>query len=164
MLGSLRSIVQEVNAARDLSSVLDIIVRRVRDVMQTKVCSVYLLDKQSGNYVLMATQGLNQDSVGQVHMAPGEGLVGNVATREEPINLEHAEAHPAFQYFPATGEAPMTPPRSAGVIGPSCELGGRMSVRSTTPGAPFWTRKEVTASPTPTSRIASSVTKRGLSR
>ena len=104
MLGSLRSIVQEVNTARDLHSVLDIIVRRVREVMDTKVCSVYLLDKQSGNYVLMATEGLNKDSVGQVHMAPGEGLVGNVVTREEPINLEQAEAHPAFQYFPATGE------------------------------------------------------------
>ncbi|GAB2509972.1 phosphoenolpyruvate--protein phosphotransferase [Microbulbifer agarilyticus] len=104
MLGSLRSIVQQVNTARDLPSALDIIVRRVRDAMKTRVCSVYLRDKHSGNYVLMATEGLNQDAVGQVHMAPGEGLVGNVATREEPINLEHAEAHPAFQYFPATGE------------------------------------------------------------
>ena len=104
MLGSLRSIVQEVNAARDLPAVLDIIVRRVREVMHTRVCSVYLRDKQSGNYVLMATRGLNQSAVGQVHLAPGEGLVGNVVTREEPINLEQAEAHPAYQYFPATGE------------------------------------------------------------
>ncbi|GAA5525198.1 phosphoenolpyruvate-dependent phosphotransferase system [Microbulbifer aestuariivivens] len=104
MLGSLRSIVQEVNAARDLPAVLDIIVHRVRDVMHTRVCSVYLRDKQSGSYVLMATEGLNPDSVGQVSLEPGEGLVGNVVTREEPINLERAEAHPAFQYFPATGE------------------------------------------------------------
>ncbi|WP_323846621.1 phosphoenolpyruvate--protein phosphotransferase [Microbulbifer magnicolonia] len=104
MLGSLRSIVQEVNAARDLPAVLEIIVRRVREVMHTRVCSVYLRDKQSGHYVLMATRGLNQDAVGQVHLAPGEGLVGNVVTREEPINLEQAEAHPAYQYFPSTGE------------------------------------------------------------
>ncbi|WP_250461137.1 phosphoenolpyruvate--protein phosphotransferase [Microbulbifer litoralis] len=104
MLGSLRSIVQEVNAARDLPAVLDIIVRRVRDVMHTRVCSVYLRDKQSDSYVLMATRGLNQDAVGKVHMVPGEGLVGNVVTREEPINLERAESHPAYQYFPATGE------------------------------------------------------------
>ncbi|WP_237067596.1 phosphoenolpyruvate--protein phosphotransferase [Microbulbifer guangxiensis] len=104
MLGSLRSIVQEVNAARDLPAVLDIIVHRVREVMDTRVCSVYLRDKQSGSYVLMATEGLNPDSVGQVRLEPGEGLVGNVVTREEPINLERAEAHPAYQYFPATGE------------------------------------------------------------
>ncbi|MFI2812919.1 phosphoenolpyruvate--protein phosphotransferase [Microbulbifer sp. M83] len=104
MLGSLRSIVQEVNAARDLPAVLDIIVRRVREVMHTRVCSVYLRDNQSGTYVLMATRGLNPDAVGNVHLAPGEGLVGNVVTREEPINLERAEAHPAYHYFPATGE------------------------------------------------------------
>ncbi|GAB2874545.1 phosphoenolpyruvate--protein phosphotransferase [Microbulbifer echini] len=104
MLGSLRSIVQEVNSARDLPAVLEIIVRRVREVMHTRVCSVYLRDKESGNYVLMATDGLRPSAVGQVHLAPGEGLVGNVVTREEPINLEKAEAHPAFQYFPSTGE------------------------------------------------------------
>ncbi|WP_445360973.1 phosphoenolpyruvate--protein phosphotransferase [Microbulbifer sp. EKSA005] len=104
MLGSLRSIVQEVNAARNLTAVLEIIVHRVREIMHTRVCSVYLRDKQHGNYVLMATNGLNPKAVGQVHLAPGEGLVGNVVTREEPINLERAEAHPAFQYFPSTGE------------------------------------------------------------
>ncbi|WP_237057238.1 phosphoenolpyruvate--protein phosphotransferase [Microbulbifer sediminum] len=104
MLGSLRSIVQEVNAARDLPAVLDIIVHRVREVMHTKVCSVYLRDNHSDTYVLMATRGLNPDAVGHVHLAPGEGLVGNVVTREEPINLERAEAHPAYHYFPATGE------------------------------------------------------------
>ena len=104
MLGPLRSIVQEVNAARDLPAVLDIIVRRVREVMHTRVCSVYLRDKQSGSYVLMATRGLNPSAVGQVYLAPGEGLVGNVVSREEPINLEQAEAHPAYHYFPATGE------------------------------------------------------------
>ncbi|USD21182.1 phosphoenolpyruvate--protein phosphotransferase [Microbulbifer variabilis] len=104
MLGSLRSIVQEVNSARDLPAVLEIIVRRVREVMHTRVCSVYLRDKETGNYVLMATDGLLPSAVGQVQLAPDEGLVGNVVTREEPINLEKAEAHPSYQYFPSTGE------------------------------------------------------------
>ena len=103
MLTALRSIVQEVNAARDLASVLNIIVARVKAVMSTEVCSVYLRDS-SGAYVLMATDGLNPDSVGRVRLALNEGLVGLVAAREEPINLEHAENHPKFQYFPETGE------------------------------------------------------------
>lgn len=103
MLTALRSIVQEVNAARDLASVLNIIVARVKAVMNTEVCSVYLRDN-GGAYVLMATDGLNPDSVGRVRLALNEGLVGLVAAREEPINLEHAENHPKFQYFPETGE------------------------------------------------------------
>lgn len=103
MLNSLRSIVQEVNAARDMKSALAIIVTRVKQAMKTQVCSVYLRDPQ-GDYVLMATDGLNASSVGQVRLAAGEGLVGRVVVREEPINLEQAEAHPSYQYFPETGE------------------------------------------------------------
>lgn len=103
MLNSLRSIVLEVNAARDMKTALAIIVTRVKQVMATQVCSVYLRDTK-GEYVLMATDGLNADAVGKVRLAAGEGLVGRVVVREEPINLEHAEAHPSYQYFPETGE------------------------------------------------------------
>ena len=103
MLNSLRSIVLEVNAARDMKTALAIIVTRVKQVMATQVCSVYLRNAK-GEYVLMATDGLNPDAVGKVRLAAGEGLVGRVVVREEPINLEHAEAHPNYQYFPETGE------------------------------------------------------------
>jgi phosphotransferase system, enzyme I, PtsP len=103
MLNYLRSIVQEVNAARDMKSALEIIVQRVKEVMQTQVCSVYLRDAK-GDYVLMATDGLNPTAVGAVRLAAGEGLVGRVVVREEPINLDQAEAHPSYQYFPETGE------------------------------------------------------------
>lgn len=103
MLNSLRSIVQEVNSARDLQSVLRIIVTRVKGAMSTEVCSVYLRDQQKC-YTLMASDGLNEEAIGQVSLALNEGLVGVVAAREEPINLDRADSHPKFQYFPETGE------------------------------------------------------------
>jgi phosphotransferase system enzyme I (PtsP) len=103
MLNSLRSIVQEVNSARDLPSALSIIVSRVKSAMATDVCSIYLRDGESA-YILMATEGLNQNAVGHVRLEENEGLVGLVAAREEPINLDRAESHPKFQYFPETGE------------------------------------------------------------
>jgi phosphotransferase system enzyme I (PtsP) len=37
-------------------------------------------------------------------MAPNEGLVGLVGTREEPLNLENAADHPRYRYFAETGE------------------------------------------------------------
>ena len=103
MLNSLRSIVQEVNTAPDLASSLDIIVERVKQSMSTEVCSVYLREGDD-EYVLMSTDGLNQDAVGVVRLTPEQGLVGRVVVREEPINLEYAQAHPRYQYFPETGE------------------------------------------------------------
>lgn len=103
MLNSLRRIVQEVNAAADLETVLGIIVLRVKESMNTEVCSVYLRSADH-HFVLMATEGLHRDAVGRVRLGVNEGLVGFVAAREEPLNLQDAESHPKFQYFPETGE------------------------------------------------------------
>ncbi|WAD25643.1 phosphoenolpyruvate--protein phosphotransferase [Pseudomonadaceae bacterium T75] len=104
MLGTLRKIVQEVNSAKDLKAALGIIVLRVREAMASQVCSVYLLDPESDRFVLMATEGLNKKAIGKVSMAPNEGLVGLVGSREEPLNLEHASEHPRYRYFAETGE------------------------------------------------------------
>ena len=104
MLNTLRKIVQEVNSAKDLKAALGIIVLRVKEAMSSQVCSVYLLDPETNRFVLMATEGLNKRSIGKVSMAPNEGLVGLVGTREEPLNLENAADHPRYRYFAETGE------------------------------------------------------------
>lgn len=104
MLETLRQITQEVNAATGLDEALEIIVRRVRDAMGTEVCSVYMRDPGGDRFVFRATQGLNKDQIGLASLAAGEGLVGTVAEREEPLNLDNAENHPAFRFFPDLGE------------------------------------------------------------
>ncbi|MFL0810888.1 MAG: phosphoenolpyruvate--protein phosphotransferase [Agarilytica sp.] len=103
MLNSLRQIVQEVIAASELDEVLDIIVKRVKSAMAADVCSVYLRNPD-GDYLLMATEGLDPDSVGKVVLPKKRGLVGHVVAREEPINVHNAELHPKYEYFPETGE------------------------------------------------------------
>jgi len=104
ILDSLRTIVQEVNSARSLPEVLAIIVREVQTAMGAEVCSVYLFDETDQRYVLMSTRGLRQQSIGKVRLAMGEGLVGLVAAKEEPLNLQDADKHPNFAYFEEIGE------------------------------------------------------------
>ncbi len=104
MLETLRRIVQEVNAVDDLQQAMNLIVQRVSAAMNTDVCSIYLLTTEPNRYVLMATQGLRQESVGKVTLGVSEGLVGLVGLREEPINLEDAPSHPRYLYIPETGE------------------------------------------------------------
>ncbi len=103
MLDSLRIITQEVNSAPSLSEAMQVVVSRISDAMSVKVCSLYLRDERN-HYVLRATQGLNTDAIGHVSMTLNEGLVGYVAKRGEPINLENAEAHSRYLYFAETGE------------------------------------------------------------
>ncbi len=104
MLDALRAIVQEVNAADDLQTALNMIVQRVRAVMGTEVCTVYLRDPNSGRFIFMANEGLNPAFIGKISLAPDEGLVGQVATREEPLNTDSAESHPSFLFLPGIGE------------------------------------------------------------
>ena len=103
MLESLRNITQEVNLASDLLTAIEIAVERTRESMDVKVCSLYLKDENE-HFVLRATKGLNISAIGKVKMTRNQGLVGYVAKRGEPINLENAEAHSRYIYFPETGE------------------------------------------------------------
>jgi phosphotransferase system enzyme I (PtsP) len=104
MLSVLRKIVQEVSAAPDLETVLDLTVRRIQRAMHTQVCSIYLLDSVTQRYVLMATQGLNREAVGKASLSAAEGVVGLVGQRAEPLNLEDASVHPSYIYLQSTGE------------------------------------------------------------
>jgi phosphotransferase system enzyme I (PtsP) len=106
MLEILRSIVQEVNDAPNLSAALDVIVHRVRQAVKADVCSVYLTDFESGRHVLRATQGLRAEAVGEVYLARHKGLIGLVCDRAEPINLQNATKHPNYLFIARTGEQP----------------------------------------------------------
>jgi len=104
MLDTLRRLIQEVNVARNLEQALAIIVQRIKQIIEADVCSVYLADSNNDHYVLMATEGLQPEAVGQVRLGAGEGLVGLVAKRAEPLNLDDAPSHPRYRYFPISGE------------------------------------------------------------
>lgn len=100
MLEALRRIVEEVNASPHRDRALAIIVRRVRKAMHVDACSVYLLDAAGSCFVLMATDGLNRAQVGIFRVRRGEGLVGHVGERQQPVNLVGTPDDPRFRDFP----------------------------------------------------------------
>src|SRR5579871_4840351 len=104
MLKILTRIIQEVSAAPDLSEALRIVVERIKEAVGTDACSIFLTDAERGEHVLMATEGLNKDLIGKAKLKFGEGLVGLVGEREQPINLDDAPTHPNFRYVPGIGE------------------------------------------------------------
>ena len=64
--------------------------------MHTDCCSVYLADHQKQHFLLMASDGLAKESLGQTSIGFSEGLVGLVGQREEPLNIANARHHPHF--------------------------------------------------------------------
>lgn len=96
MLKVLRGIIQEVTKTQDFREALNIMVKRVAKALDTQACSIFLLDRLHGEYVLMATKGLNLQAVGKVRVPMDQGLIGLVGEREEPINIDDASKHPRF--------------------------------------------------------------------
>ena len=105
MLELLRRIIQEVSAAQDLEEILSIIVSRVRAEINTQACSIFLLNKNQSELILMATDGLDPKAVKKISLPIDNSLGGLVAEQGEPLNLDDATKHPKF--FPASmGEEP----------------------------------------------------------
>jgi phosphotransferase system, enzyme I, PtsP len=100
MLKRLREVMAEpINAQLRL----DKIVRLIAGNMVAEVCSLYVMRADS-MLELFASEGLAREAVHITTMNVGEGLVGLIAQRAEPLNLANAQAHPAFSYKPETGE------------------------------------------------------------
>src|SRR3954467_3359053 len=82
---------------------LDKIVVLIANNMVAEVCSFYVL-RADATLELYATEGLNRDAVHLTTMTAGEGLVGLIAQKAQPLNLPNAQSHPSFSYKPETGE------------------------------------------------------------
>lgn len=96
MLNILRHIIQEVSSAQDFNEALEIMVQRIANALATQACSIFLLDRHHGEYVLVATKGLNPTAVNKVRVPMSKGLIGFVGEREETINVDDATKHPRF--------------------------------------------------------------------
>ena len=104
MLKILRRIVQKISLSDNLNDVLSIIVNNVKKAVNADVCSIYLQSDDKTDFILMATNGLNQSCVGIILIPPGEGLVSLVAEKGDPINLSNALEHPRFKLFDQLNE------------------------------------------------------------
>ena len=100
LLGRLRDTLAEEGPAQ---ARLDHITSLIADSMGTEVCSIYLF-RDADTLELCATEGLKPEAVHQTRMRIGEGLVGRVARKGEPVNTKDAPSTKGFRYMPETGE------------------------------------------------------------
>jgi phosphotransferase system enzyme I (PtsP) len=92
-----------ISHSRDLQQTLNSIVATVAERMETRFCSIYILDCQNKRLTLRATMDWTR-SVDKVSMGTGEGLTGLVIERMKPVMVVDALKHPRYKYFPETHE------------------------------------------------------------
>jgi phosphotransferase system enzyme I (PtsP) len=100
MLRRLRQVMAEPG---DGQQRLDKITSVIAINMVAEVCSIYLR-RDARTLELCATEGLRKESVHRARLRVGQGLVGLIAQRAQPISTEDAPNTAGFQYLPETGE------------------------------------------------------------
>ncbi len=104
MLAALRQIVEEISRIPILEDALQCVAQRLTETMQVDCCAIYLADHDQKNFLLVATDGLAKEAIGHTRVGFAEGLIGLIGQREEPINIDDAQAHPRFKHYPEVKE------------------------------------------------------------
>ncbi|MCM8790257.1 MAG: GAF domain-containing protein [Candidatus Omnitrophica bacterium] len=68
-----------------LEDILKLIVTVTAEIMDSKICSLMLVDEKSGKLVLKATQSMNEAYNQKPPLKIGEGIAGKVALENKPI-------------------------------------------------------------------------------
>ena len=82
---------------------LDRITYLIACSLEAEVCSIYLKRDQT-TLELCATYGLKAEAVHQTRLRVGQGLVGRVADKANPVSRADAPGARGFRYMPETGE------------------------------------------------------------
>ncbi|WP_372882731.1 phosphoenolpyruvate--protein phosphotransferase [Psychromonas sp.] len=104
MLSQLRDIVEQVGNAKNLTDAMDILVKQTKLTMQVDCCSIYITDDVNSQLNLIASEGLASEVVGLSHLKFGEGIIGLIHAKEEPLNIAKISEHPNYKYLPTSGE------------------------------------------------------------
>lgn len=104
MLCDLSELHTALAGSEDIGAYLRAIVSLVAKHMHVQVCSIYLCEQNGEHLQLAATHGLSADSVGNIRLAIGDGLVGKALQEQRTVCENNASLHPSFRYFPTSGE------------------------------------------------------------
>jgi serine phosphatase RsbU (regulator of sigma subunit)/ligand-binding sensor protein len=99
-LSSLSEIGKLAASELDWEEMLKTITGKTKSVLSVNACSVYVLDQDHQELVLIATDGLPASVVGR-RIKVGEGITGHVAQTRTPAAVEDATRDPRAKSFPS---------------------------------------------------------------
>jgi DNA-binding NarL/FixJ family response regulator len=99
-LRSVLRVVTAVNQSASLDKALGVIIHDGKRAIEADACSVYLTDTDTRRHLMTASDGLDPDAAEHVELPLNRGLVGLIAERAVPVNLDDASTHPRYLSVP----------------------------------------------------------------
>lgn len=81
-----------------LKEILQLIVTMTAQVMNSKICSIMLLDEKKQELVIAATQSLSQRYVNKSNLKVGQSISGKVVIEKRPISVLDVTKEPGYMY------------------------------------------------------------------
>jgi signal transduction protein with GAF and PtsI domain len=88
---------EAITSERYLEDVLRLIVIVTAEAMNSKVCSLWLLDEKKQELTIRATQSINQEYIKERSLKVGEGVVGLVARENRPYIAANVLTDPVYK-------------------------------------------------------------------
>lgn len=95
---SLANISQIINSTINLDDALNVITREACQLMQSKLCSLLLLDESRENLELRASYGAGDLYVRKPPLSVSDSLLGIVVRRKKPLQVENVQASGVYQH------------------------------------------------------------------
>jgi len=80
-----------------LEDVLRLIVTVTANVMNSKICSLWIFDERDQKFKLKATQSISEEYLRERSLAMGEGVVGHVALQNQPMTILDVFKEPLYK-------------------------------------------------------------------
>lgn len=87
-----------------LVTLLDEAPRRIAQIFEANVCSLYLVEGDGHELVMRGNVGFSPAAVGQVRLHIGEGMTGEAVEYLRPVSSQHAPEDAAYKQFDVLGE------------------------------------------------------------
>lgn len=79
-------------------------VRCLKRALNVDVCTLYRVDRRTGDLFIEGAEGLAKNMIGERALRKNEGLTGLVVAQRKPLPVRDGPSHPNFQYVPGMGE------------------------------------------------------------
>jgi len=116
-----------------LVTLLDEAPKRVAELLDADVCSVYVVEGDKSELVMRGNVGFGRGAIGQVRLKVGQGITGQAIEYMRPISTDSAEQHTSYKHFAELGEERYPVFLAVPIRGGTGPLGALVAQRSAVP-------------------------------
>ena len=97
LIGAISEISQAISSDQYLDDILKLVVTVTANVMDSKICSLWLLDEKEKVLKIRATQTMSEEYLKERSLKLGEGIVGYVAQQKKPLAILDVLKEPRYK-------------------------------------------------------------------